>query len=719
MSRISRDGTLEPDGMTDVRTFCRVCEPACGLVASVDADGAISAVRPDKAHPVSRGWACNKGIATLDVHRDPDRLSHPLRRDAGGFARVSWDAAMADIAARMRAIKDRHGEWATAVYIGNPTAFNALVSVGTTPFLQGLGTRQIYTAGTQDCSNKFAASEYVFGSSTIHPVPDFEHTEYCLILGSNPGVSHMSFISIAEPIEVLRAIETRGGKVRFVNPRRIESVKSGVGELIQIRPDTDVYFLAALLHELERIDAWDDAVLAAHGKHVDALRAFTAPYSPERVSGATGVAAETIREVARDWKAARGASVTMSTGVNMGRQGTLAYWLVHMLSFVTGNLDRRGGNIESIGYYPTAARSGRVDPARTFFDSRFGRMRHVRGSLPGNLLADEILTPGPGQVRALVVIAGNPLLSMAGEPRLRAALASLDLLVSIDLYRNVTGELAHYLLPATDQYERADLTYAGLGLQARPHVQYTPRVVAPAGERREEWWILARLCRELGFKGPFDEGDAPDVFARLARMLERGGVSFADLRERPGGVMLAPLTPGKFFEEQIGTDDGRVDCRPAIFDDAIARAAREFEAWLAEPAGRLRLITKRDRFMHNSWFHNVPKLKQRERARNYLFVHPDDARRLGLADDVVVRVASDAGEIELPVRVDEDLMPGVVAATHGWGHAEASGMRIASERPGVNVNRLLPTGPGSYDPLSNMAFMTGIPVDVRRVESRA
>jgi anaerobic selenocysteine-containing dehydrogenase len=435
------------------------------------------------------------------------------------------------------------------------------------------------------------------------------------------------------------------------------------------------------------------------------------------VSRVTGVAATTIREVARDWKAARGASVTMSTGVNMGRQGTLAYWLVHMLSFVTGNLDRRGGNIESVGYYPTAARAGRVDPARTFFDSRFGRMRHVRGSLPGNLLADEILTLGPGQVRALVVVAGNPRLSIAGEPRLREALASLDLLVCVDIYRNLTGELAHYLLPATDQFERADVTYAGLGLQARPHVQYTPRVVAPKDERREEWWIFARLCRELGFKGPLDEGDEPAVFARVARMLERGGVAFDELKERPGGVMLPPLAPGRFFADQLGTDDAKVDCRPALFDGAIASAAREFEAWSAEPPGRLRLITKRDRFMHNSWFHNVEKLKHRERGRNYLFVHPYDAARLGLADDTVVRVQSDAGAIELPLRVDPDLMPGVVAVTHGWGHAEATGMRVASARPGVNVNRLLPSGPGSYDPLSNMAYMTGIPVELRRVSA--
>ncbi len=209
----------------------------------------------------------------------------------------------------------------------------------------------------------FASAEAVFGTSTLHPIPDIEETDCLLLFGENPRVSHMSFVSIAEPLEALRAIEARGGKVRFVNPRRIESVKSGVGELIQIQPDTDVYFLAALLHELERIGGFDEAVLAAHGANVDGLRAFIADYPPERVSGVTGVPAETIRTVARDWKAARGASVTMSTGVNMGRHGTLAYWLVHMLSFATGNLDRRGGNIESVGYYPSAARAG--PPPRT------------------------------------------------------------------------------------------------------------------------------------------------------------------------------------------------------------------------------------------------------------------------------------------------------------------------------------------------------------------
>jgi len=343
-------------------------------------------------------------------------------------------------------------------------------------------------------------------------------------------------------------------------------------------------------------------------------------------------------------------------------------------------------------------------------------MRHVRGTLPGNMLADEILTPGAGQVRALFVVAGNPLLSMTDEARLREAFESLDLLVCVDLYRNATGELADYVLPATDQFERADVTFAGLGLQHRPHVQYTEAVVAPQGERREEWWIFARLCRELGFKGPLDEGDAPNVFARFERMLERGGLSFADVQAAPGGVTLPPSQPGRFFSEHLQTTDGRVDCRPALFEEAIELAEQHFTELENEPPGRLRLISKRDRFMHNSWFHNVEKMKRGDRARNYLFIHPGDMARLDLRDDQLVRIRTEHGEVELPVRSDQDLMPGVVAATHGWGNAETRGMRVASESPGANVNRLLGSGPGTYDPLSNMAHMTGVVVEVRPVE---
>lgn len=697
--------------MRSVPTFCRVCEPACGLLAHVDGDRLVK-VTPDDAHPISRGWACNKGIATFDIHRDPDRLSQPMKRTAPGrFEPIGWDQAIDEIADRLRAIHAARAHWATAMYVGNPTAFNALIGVGLTPFMAGLGTRQVYTSGTQDCTNKFAGSELVFGSSTIHPIPDFDHTDYLLVLGSNPGVSHMSFVSIADPVSVMRGMQTRGARIVFVNPRRIETVKSGVGSLVMIRPDTDVYFLASLLHAIDRQGGFDEAVLAAHGRHVDALRAVLARYPAERTAAVTGIAAETVEQIAHDWRTARGASVTMSTGVNMGRQGTLAYWLVHMLSFCTGNLDRRGGNIESVGYYPSAPRAGAVDPAQTWADTRFGRVRRVRGALPGNLMADDLLMPGPEQPRALFVVAGNPMLSIGGESRMAEALDGLDLLVCVDLYRNATGERAHYLLPATDQFERADLTYAGLGLQHRPHVQLTERVVPPIGERREEWWIFGRLAQALGMRGPLDGAEPPNPFARVERMLARGGLSLEQLRDEPRGVLLPPLAPGRFWDEQIATADGRVDCCPPAFADALDAMERELID-LATPS--LRLITKRDRFMHNSWFHNVETLTRGERGRNWLFMHPDDAAARGLVDGEVVRVRSASGDVELPLRCDPDLMPGVVAATHGWGHGDVTGMQLARSRPGANVNRLLPTGPGSYDPLSNQAHMTGIPVDVER-----
>ena len=344
----------------EVTTFCRVCEPACGLIAQVK-DGELVRLRPDKANPITRGFACNKGLAGVEIHRDPDRVDHPLRRRADGqFERVSWDEAISEIAARLRATLDEHGSGAIAPYIGNPTAFNTLAGPAIGALFAQLGTFRSFSSGTQDCANKFAGSEAVFGSSTMHPVPDLAHTDFFLSFGANPRVSHASFISITDPLKVLKQVVARGGRVVHVNPRRIESEKTKAGETLLIHPDTDVYLLAALIHEIDQSGGFDAEVVTRHGEHVSELREFVAEYSAQRVANAVGIEAETIRTIARDFAAAGAASVHMSTGVNMGRQGTLAYWLLHMLSFVTGNLDRRGGNILSVGFYASAKAGRRV-----------------------------------------------------------------------------------------------------------------------------------------------------------------------------------------------------------------------------------------------------------------------------------------------------------------------------------------------------------------------
>ena len=700
----------------EVHTFCRVCEPACGLLAEVR-DGELVRLRPDDAHPVTRGFACHKGLAGDEVHRDADRLDHPLRRRAdGSFERVSWDEAIAGIAARLRAILDAHGPDAVAPYVGNPTAFNTLAGPAIGALFGLLGARRSFSSGTQDCANKFAGSEAVFGSSTMHPIPDLRRTDFFLSLGSNPRVSHSSFLSIADPVEVLREVVARGGRVVHVNPRRIEGPKSSAGETLLIRPDTDVYLLAAMLHEIDRTRGFDAEVTAAHGKHLEGLRAFVARYPAERVATVTGIPAEAIRALARDFAGARAASVHMSTGVNMGRQGTLAYWLLHMLSFVTGNLDRPGGNVLSVGFYESA-KAGRRAFSESFVDTPFGRVR--RGSLPGTLLADAIES-AESPVRALVVVAGNPLLSIGGEARLRAAFEKLELLVVLDLYRNPTAEYAHYVLPCTDAFERADINITGLGLQLEPWIQFTEPVVPPRGERREEWWILGRIAQALGLRSPFEgaggaSGEAAPaaLWGRIEHMLRGRGLSLDAVRAAPHGtVAFGGLETGRFYSDHLQTPDRKVDCCPVGFVDAQERAEAIFRELAAEPPGRLKLISLRDRFMHNSWFANLPRMKRGTHDRNRLHVAPGDLAARGLAEGAKARLASEWGELDVEVTADSELMPGVVALTHGFGHADTPGMRVAARTPGVNPNALLPSGPGSFEPLSSQAFMTGVPVEL-------
>ena len=700
--------------MKTVSTFCRVCEPSCGLLAEVD-NNTIQRLQPDKTHPVSQGFACHKGVNYLAIHQDPDRLDTPLQRlgsrqpGEGQWQSQDWDSSLAAVGSKLNAIRDQYGPDAIAGYIGNPTAFNALGSQGIGDFFMGIGSRRIFNSGTQDCSNKFAAGEAVFGTSTLHPLPDIENTNCLLIFGENPKVSHMSFISIADPMAKIRTACQRGASVYYINPRQIESASPKTGEVVQILPDTDLYLMAALLHEIDALGRFDEAVLAQHGNHVAELRAFIAPYSADAVAEVVGLDAGQIRSLAEEFSGAERAAVHMSTGVNMGRHGTLCYWLLQMLSFVTGNLDKVGGNFYSEGFYP-AAKAGRARLDKLFFSTRYGEMRHIRGALPGNLLPDMILDDD-NPVRALVVIAGNPLLSVGGEARWRAALEKLDLLIVIDLFRNATGEYAHYLLPAADMLERPDLNICGLGMQYQPHVQYTDAVVPAAGQRKEEWWILSRLLQHMGMKAPLL--DQPNPFGRLEHMMARHQLSVDSLKAAPSGtVVLDTQSIGRFYTDFVQTDDKRVDCCPPLFADAIALAREQFQV-LKDRAPDYRLINLRTNYMHNSWYQNVAKLKRGKHDHNPLHMHPQDMAALGLTDGDPLEVSNEYGEVTALARSDDSLRPGVVAMTHGWGNQKTPGLRVANRYPGVNINALLPNGPGSYEKLSNQAFMSGVPVSIR------
>ncbi len=691
-------------------TFCRLCEVMCGLEVTIT-DGEITKVRPDTDHPVSQGFACNKGLLTLDIHRDPDRLDHPMRRTPGapdgGWEQIAWPAAISDVATRLQAVIDEHGPESVAVYIGNPNAFNCLAGPAAALFLLMLGSTKIFSAATQDCSNKFTVSDILYGSTDIHPVADLDHTDHLLLIGSNPRISKGSFISAPDPIATLKGIVKRGGTVTFVNPLRIEP---DIGETIQVKPDTDPYLLAAMLHHIDRTVGFDTGDIGDHATNLDTLRSWIADYAPERVAPVVGLDVATIERLATDFAAAPTAAVHMSTGANMGRQGTLAYFLVQMLSLVTGNLDRRGGNFvpdRALGPMPSQGGPG----PESFEDTPWGPVRRSKGILPAALLPRWIAHPDT-PVRALISLAGNPALTCGDATATGAALADLDLLVSIDLYRNATAELAHVALPAADWFERPDVNTFTQGVQLTPHVQLTEALIEPRFERKTEAEIFDLLGHEMGVGGAFGVGvDA--IAAFLDGELAAKELSVAELRTRDRGLaVLTDDTVGTFVSDQLLTADRCIDCAPALLDESVRRAATLFTELEAESPDQLRLITRRTRNTLNSALANVGKLKTRGADTNPLWMHPDDGVARGLAEGDVARVHNDVGALDAAIAFDANLRPGVVSMTHGFGYATSPGMPVAHAHPGVNVNVLSASGPGTFDPLSGMTHLTGIRVQV-------
>ena len=702
------------------RTFCRICEPLCPLVATVDNERIVK-LEPDREHPVSQGFACHKGLNYLQVHDDPDRINAPLKRTnakselPARFETVGWDQAMADIGQRLRAIRDKHGPDAISVYFGNPVSLNSNAFPLAASLGMKIGSKRNFNSGTQDTSNKPAATEAVFGTLNLFPIPDFANTDYLLCLGGNPKISHWTYSSLHRPLSVLQDIVGRGGKVRFVNPRRIESASSKTGEVTLIKPDSDVYFLAALLCELDASGRLDEAHVAKHGTNIAGLRNFVRQFPSERVERVTGIPAAEIREIARDYADAPSAATYMATGVNQGRQGTLAYWLLMMLGFVTGNLGRTGGDYYARGFYPNA----RALPpqAEHWVEMPDGEaLRVVAGALPAHALAP-LIADAHDPVRALIVLSGNPILSMPGEEALREALPQLELLVHVDLFRNATGEYADYILPAADWLERPECNLSANAMQPQPFLMSVDRVVEPRFERRDDWWIISRLMQELGLPSALD-GEDPDLLGRARKIAARIGLSLEEIRAMPGqSALLEQPVREDFYDTVVFHPDNKVNCCPAVFAEAIERCHRLFAELDREEGDIFKLISLRTNYMHNSNLANMAALKRGSHGNNPLHMHPDDLAELGLGEASLVRVANDFGAIETPVESDATLRRGVVAMAHGYGNARSFGLSRARAEPGANVNALMPVGPDSHEPLSNMAHLTGVAVRIEPLRS--
>ena len=484
-----------PAMIEEKSTYCRICEPMCGLRVKVDGTRVLE-VRGDPEHPLSRGWLCRRGIAFGEIHNDPDRLRHPLRKGAKGYEKISWDTALGEVAQKLGRIREAHGPQAVAVYNGNPMAFCTYGTISVPTFVSALGTRQFFTAGSQDCNNKFAASERVFGSPLLQPIPDLDNVHYLLIIGGNPAVSGMSVVQVPRTIETLKNIRKRGGELVVVDPRRTETAKLA-SEHLFIRPDTDCFFLLSLLSVLIGKARLDTRWVEQDPEGFAALKEVVALWPPERTESLTGIPKEKVEEIALRLAGSRPAAAYGSIGINLGRSGTLNYWLLLVLNMLSGHFDRKGGSFLGQGLVNVDKLYRRTLRGH-FVRSRVGDFEPVLGTYPAAVMAPEILAERRTGIRALVVVAGNPLLSVPNEGHLKEALSKLDLLVCLDIYQNETGAFADYLLPCTDFFEREDINLSHATLQYRPYATLTRAVVEPDGEQRPEWRILEDLAERMG-----------------------------------------------------------------------------------------------------------------------------------------------------------------------------------------------------------------------------
>ncbi|QWF80754.1 molybdopterin-dependent oxidoreductase [Amycolatopsis sp. CA-230715] len=715
--------------MTTANVTCPLCEACCGLEVTFDGP-VVTSVRGDTDDVFSKGYVCPKGASLGALHHDRDRLRTPLVKRDGEFVEVTWDEAFAEIEARLRAILDEHGRDAVAVYAGNPGVHNTALALYGRVFYKALGTRNFYTAGSVDQLPKHFSCGYLFGDPLSIPVPDLDRTGHLLLLGANPLVSNGSLMTAPDTRGRLKAIRARGGRIVVVDPKRTRTAELA-DEHHPIRPGTDALLLFALVNVLFAENRVALGQLADHVNGLDEVRELARPFTPEAVEGHTGIAAAEIRRMGLDLADAERAAVYGRIGTTTQAFGTVASWLVDVLNVLTGNLDRPGGVLFPLAAagQPNSAPGKRRPFAAGRWRTRVRGLPEVFGEVPVATLADEILTPGDGRVRALVTVSGNPALSAPNGERLADALGRLDFQLSLDVYLNETTRHADVILPGPSPLERPHYDVALYQLAVRNVANWTPAAVGT--ELPQEWETLLRLtaivtgqptaelsalddfvAAEVARRSGVDSALAGDRTgpARLIDLMLRGGpyeLTLADLEATPHGVDLGPLRPR--VPEILNTASGRIELAPEPITADVPRLAAE----LGAAPSPLVLIGRRHLSSNNSWMHNLEPLVRGSNTCT-VQVHPEDARRLGLTDGALANVGSAAGKIAVPVEVTETIRPGVVSIPHGWGHGgDGTRTRVAAEHAGVNTNLL--TDETRLDALSGTAVLNGIPVEVSPV----
>ncbi len=710
---------------------CNLCEAICGIEITVQGDRRLE-IRGDKDDPFSRGYICPKAVALQDLHYDNDRLRQPVRRTANGWQSIRWDEAFDEVANNLKRIRATHGRNSVATYLGNPSVHNYGILLFAPPFLRSLKTRNKFSATSVDQLAHHLSAYLMFGHQLLLPVPDLERTKFFLMLGANPLASNGSMMTAPGMSRRLQEIRQRGGKVILIDPRRNETARV-VDRHLFIRPGTDVLLLLALLHVVFAEGLAKPTSLAAFIIGVETIRDVVAEFSPERVAAITGIEADEIRLLAREFAVSESAVCYGRIGVSTQEFGGVCQWLINVLNIVTGNLDRAGGAMFPLPAFDPVTAPQSVAPRGSFgrWRSRVRKLPEFAGELPVAALAEEILTEGDGQIKALVTVAGNPVLSTPNGRELDRALESLEFMVSIDCYINETTRHAHIILPPTSPLERDHYDIAFHLLGVRNISKFSPALFQRDPDTRHDWEILLELQTRIendGLRGSVKRKLMTQFFGP-ERMLDLGlrfgpyggklnpfsnGLTLKKVRESKHGIDLGPLSP--CLPERLRTADKRIALAPEVLVKDVARV----KAKLLDQAsqnGHLRLIGRRQLRSNNSWMHNTERLL-RGKPQCTILMHPADATQRQLTQGQTVVVQSQVGSVEAPLEISDEMMPGVVSIPHGWGHDRLGiQLEIAQQHAGASINDL--TDDQSIDALCGTAAFNGTWVSVKPAGSQS
>jgi len=723
---------------------CNLCEAICGIEISVRPGQGLD-IRGDKDDPFSRGYICPKAAALGDLHDDKDRLRHPVRRTPHGWQRIGWDEALDEVTRNLKRVHAKYGRNSVATYLGNPTVHNYGAMLFAPGFIRSLHTRNRFSATSVDQLAHHLSAYLMFGHQLLLPVPDIDRTKFFLILGANPAVSNGSMMTAPDVSERLKEIRRRGGKVILIDPRLTETARLADRHLF-IRPGTDVLLLLALLQVVFDEGLTDLGHLAAFTKGVDTIGKLVSEFSPEKVAPITGIDSEQTRLLAREFAAAESAVCYGRIGVSTQEFGGVCQWLINVLNVVTGNLDQPGGAMFTLpAFDPLTAPEG-LAPRGSFarWHSRVRKLPEFAGELPVVTLAEEILTEGSGQIKALVTSAGNPVLSTPNGRELDRALAGLEFMAAIDPYINETTRHAHIILPPSSSLERGHYDVAFHLLAIRNTTKFSPALFEPDGETRHDWEIFLELqtrmehdglygrvkrkfirrflgperILDLGLRfGPYGAGLNP--FSRNPSSLAPGtkpssavkGLTLRKLKAAAHGLDLGPLAsclPGR-----LRTADKRIELAPDVLVQDVERVKAKFvSAFGVPPSGgrSLLLIGRRQLRSNNSWMHNSQRLV-RGKPQCTILMHPTDAAQRQLRPGQTVSVRSRVGSVDVPIEISEEMMPGVVSIPHGWGHDRLGiQLAVAQQHAGESINDI--TDNQTIDALCGTAAFNGTWVEV-------